>query len=137
MNRKLLLLFTLITVALSFSACGDDDYNVDDYIVGRWALQSVNNLPPAQEIDYIFNGNRTGAIVYNTGYPNQYSSPFEWEPSYNPAGASYVYLYNYDGSVYRYLYRIQSDTRPGFSGSFWYLYLTGLDTGDQLIFQEY
>ena len=136
MKRKLLLLFTVITLAVSFSSCGDDDYGVDEYIVGQWALQRVNNMPPAQEIDYVFYGNYTGFIRYNAGFPNEYSSPFEWETYYAPGGASYVTLYNYDGSQFRYIYRLEADRRPGF-GEVWYLYLTDLDTGDNLVFQEY
>lgn len=136
MKRKLLLLLTVISLAMTFSACGDDDYGVEEYIVGQWALQSVNNMPPSQEIDYVFRGNLTGAIKYNAGYPNQYSSPFEWETYYAAGGASYVTLYNYDGSRFRYIYRIESAYKPGY-GNIWYLYLTDLDTGDNLVFQEY
>lgn len=136
MKQHLTRIILLLTIALALSSCGDSDYIADDPIVGRWALQTVNSLPPSQEIDYEFYSDYTGAIVYNAGLPAQYTVPFEWDTQIAPGGAAYVTLYNYNGTQFRYLYSIRYQTQPGY-GTVWFLQLTDLDTGDQLLFQEY
>lgn len=136
MKKNLIYLIIAVFATLGVASCGDSDYYYEDPIVGRWALQTVNGLPPSQEIDYSFFSNYTGAITYNAGYVNQYQTPFEWETSVNSVGQSYVVLYNYNAAPFSYRYFIEMRALPGY-GRVAYLILLDLDTGDRLEFQAY
>lgn len=137
MKRSILYLCLSLTLLMGVAtSCGDEDYIIEEPIVGQWRLLTINNMLPATETDYVFYGNFTGYIYYNVGYPNQWSAPFEWDVQTDGMGRSFVYMY-LPGEQLTYRYTITVEPIPGTGVSAYILNMVDLDTGDILKFQEY
>ena len=132
-TKRFYLWMMAVVMAVAVSSCGEDDYE-NSYIVGRWALMTVNNVPVAENnsFDYIFYDNGEGVRDYFT-----YKVPFVWSESTSNMGATYLYVEDYQGYQYSYIVRMESGYDDFYNRPCWFMYLTDMDTGDLLMFQEY
>ncbi len=145
---KKLIRITLISIAaiisvIAVSSCaedytygGDPMYNngyvrfTDDYLIGTWALISVNNkpIPERDSFDLKFNADLISGIWIEMSGP---ATVFQWYTERgNSQAARFLYLNFTDGTSEYYLARMY------FDGD-WYLQLTDMNTTNVLLLQLY